>query len=256
MVEALPRQRLDHIAHRLDGALRARVQRCHTRFFQVAGRLPAPRSLVAQPRQRLDATGTRLGRALSANTQAHHTRHVRIASRLHHRLLEVRMARAADRLDGLGRRARQCLAKTASVRRARLERASGRLQPTPIRHRVERCGERLDTLARRLERAFAGGLAERRQALHGQAKLLASLGYQSVLARGFALVRDSAGATIRSAHAVTSGETLEIEFADGRVQAEARGEVSAGRGTRSGPAPSGKPAAPAKKPAKGQGTLF
>lgn len=253
---ALPRQRLDHIANRLDGALRARVQRCHTRFFQVAGRLPAPRSLVAQPRQRLDATGTRLGRALSANTQAHHTRHVRIASRLHHRLLEVRMARAADRLDGLGRRARQCLAKTASVRRARLERASGRLQPTPIRHRVERCGERLDTLARRLERAFAGGLAERRQALHGQAKLLASLGYQSVLARGFALVRDSAGATIRSAHAVTSGETLEIEFADGRVQAEARGEVSAGRGTRSGPAPSGKPAAPAKKPAKGQGTLF
>ncbi|WP_072391762.1 exodeoxyribonuclease VII large subunit [Hyphomicrobium sp. CS1GBMeth3] len=254
---ALPRQRLDHAAHRLDGALRARVQRCHTRFFQVAGRLPSPRSLVVQHRQRIDATGVRLGRALSANTQAHHTRHVRIASRLHHRLLEVRISRAADRLDGLGRRARECLGKTASVRRARLERASGRLQPAPIRHRVERCGERLDALSRRMQRAFASGLAERRQALGGQAKLLSSLGYHSVLARGFALVRDGTGATIRSAHAVASGQVLEIEFADGRVQAEAKGEASAGRASRGGPPPSGKAATSVpKKPAKGQGTLF
>ncbi|HYD15987.1 MAG TPA: exodeoxyribonuclease VII large subunit [Hyphomicrobium sp.] len=255
---AQPRQRLDHIAHRLDGALRARVQRCHTRFFQVAGRLPSPRTLVTNQRQRIDATGVRLGRALSANTQAHHTRHVRITSRLHPRLLETRLTRAADRLESLERRARDSLGKTASVRRARLERASGRLQPAPIRHRVERCGERLETLERRIQRALAAQLAQRRHALDGQAKLLGSLGYHSVLARGFALVRNADGVTVRSAQAVALGQELEIEFADGRVRAEAKSQAAA---TRTKPpetsAAAPKPApSPQKKQPKDQGSLF
>jgi exodeoxyribonuclease VII large subunit len=258
---ALPRQRLDHVAHRLAGALSARVQRCHTRFFQVAGRLPAPRTLVIHPRQRLDATGLRLGRALTANTQAHHTRHVRIAARLSPRLLEGRIARAGDRLDGLGRRARQCLAKTASVRRARLEKLAGGLSPAPIRHRVERCGERVDTLARRIERAIAANLAQRRNILDGQAKLLSSLGYQSVLARGFALVRTLDGATVRAAAPLTAGEDVEIEFADGRVLAGIKGPTGTkkmGAATRQpAPEPAKQPAqTPQKKPPKDQGSLF
>jgi exodeoxyribonuclease VII large subunit len=263
---ALPRQRLDTITHRLDGALKARVQRGHTRFAQIAGRLPSPRSLVVQHRQRIDATGLRLARALSANTQAHHTRHVRIASRLAPRLLEIRFTRAADRLDSLERRARDALARTASGRRARLERASGRLQPAPIRHRVERAGERLDTLTRRIQRALAGSLAQHRRALDGQAKLLASLGYQSVLARGFALVRDADGTMVRSAHSVASGQNLEIEFADGRVRTTASDQPrTPGGGTSPPPAASrGEPrktsekpaAAPQKAPPKDQGSLF
>lgn len=206
---ALPRQRLDSIAHRLDGALRARVQRCHTRFFQVAGRLPPPRALVIHPRRALDATGLRLGRALSANTQAHHTRHVRIAARL---------------------------------------------RPAPIRLRLERCGERLEALDRRIGRALAASLAERRHALSGQAKLLVSLGYHSVLARGFALVRDAEGAMVRTARAVTPGQELEIEFADGRVRADARDGQAA---TEAGKKPSDAPApGPRKRPGKDQGSLF
>jgi exodeoxyribonuclease VII large subunit len=211
---ALPRQRLDHIAHRLDGALRARVQRGHTRFAQVAGRLPAPRSLVVYRRQRIDATSLRLGRALNANTQAHHTRHVRIASRL---------------------------------------------RPTQIRHRIERSAERLDTLERRIRRALSAGLAQRRHTLDGQAKLLGSLGYHSVLARGFALVRDADGTMVRSAHAVTPGRELDIEFADGRVTADAReiAPATSGPAGKSQPPQREKPAAPAPKPpAKGQGSLF
>ncbi len=205
---ALPRQRLDHVAHRLDGALRTRVQRSHTRFLQVAGRLPSPRSLIVHHRQRIDATGMRLGRALSANTQAHHTRHARIAARL---------------------------------------------RPAPIHLRLERSGERLDTLTRRIERALTSTFAQRRNALNGHAKLLASLGYHSVLARGFALVRDVDGKMVRSAHAVAPGQNLEVEFADGRVAAEAKGP---GTSTRT-PKPLEKPAvAPAKPPAKDQGSLF
>jgi exodeoxyribonuclease VII large subunit len=210
---SLPRQRLDHAGHRLDGALRSRVQRSHTRFFQVAGRLPSPRTLVAHHRQRMDATGPRLGRALSANTQAHHTRHVRIAARL---------------------------------------------RPAPIHMRIERGTERLDTLARRIERALAAGLAQRRHALDGQAKLLGSLGYHSVLARGFALVRNADGATVRTAAAVVMGQELDIEFADGRVRAEAKNseiKSSEGKEAPQRPARSTPPSAP-KRTAKDQGTLF
>jgi exodeoxyribonuclease VII large subunit len=205
---ALPRQRLDHIAHRLDGALRSRVQRGHTRFLQVSGRLPGPRSLVVHHRQRIDATGIRLGRALSANTQAHHTRHARI---------------------------------------------SARLRPAPISLRIERCGERLDTLTRRIERALAATLAQRRNALDANAKLLGTLGYHSVLARGFALVRKADGTMLRSAHTVTPGETVEIEFSDGRIAAETKGEASAPRAAKT----LEKPAAPApKRSDKDQGSLF
>lgn len=254
---ALPRQRLDSVAHRLDGALRARVQRCHTRFFQVAGRLPHPRTLVLHPRRGLDTTAARLGRALASNTQAHHMRHVRIAARLSPGLLSNRLHRAADRLDSLDRRARECLGRTASVRRARLERASGRLQPAPIRHRVERCQERLEVLTRRARLAVDGRLAQHRNALDGQAKLLGSLGYQSVLARGFALVRDVDGAMVRAARAVTAGQALEIEFADGRIRADAR---ESGRGIAPPDAPStasDTPVPPPKKPPSGgQGSLF
>ena len=258
---ALPRQRLDSVAHRLDGALRARVQRCHTRFFQVAGRLPHPRNLVVPPRRALDTTSARLGRALSGNTQAHHTRHVRIAARLNPGLLSNRLHRAADRLDSLDRRARESLGRTASVRRARLERASGRLQPAPIRHRVERCQERLDALSRRARLALDSRLAHHRNALDGQAKMLGSLGYHIVLARGFALVRDADGAMIRAAGAVTAGQALEIEFADGRIKADAR-DGGGGKGgqvaqSEDPSTPSVPPVvAPNKVPRGGQGSLF
>lgn len=261
---ALPRQRLDTIGHRLDGALRTRVQRCETRFAQVAGRMPSPRALVVQPRHRLDTTGARLARALAANTQSHHTRHVRIASRLNAGLLQNRLGRAADRLDHLERRARDCLGRTASIRRAQLQHAAGRLQPAPIRHRIERNRERIESLAARTQRAVSNVIERRRRMLDGQSKLLGSLGYQSVLARGFALVRDGSGAMLRSASAAAPGQALQIEFADGRIGAHVDTEGRAPTvETRAEPAKDrpAEPARPATEPPRkrspgDQGSLF
>uniref|UniRef100_UPI0025FD2627 exodeoxyribonuclease VII large subunit n=1 Tax=uncultured Hyphomicrobium sp. TaxID=194373 RepID=UPI0025FD2627 len=215
-----------------------------------------------QPRQRIDTASARLGRALASNTQAHHTRHIRVTSRLHTGLLANRLARAADRLDSFERRARECLRKTAAVRRAQLQHAAGRLQPAPIRHRVDRCGERLDAQTTRARRAMAAALDRGRRQLDGHGKLLASLGYQSVLARGFALVRDTTGAMIRSTAATQAGQAIQIEFADGRISADVTGTAGPGR-SPSGPAPSapsssGEKAPPAARPraTKGQGSLF
>jgi exodeoxyribonuclease VII large subunit len=52
-------------------------------------------------------------------------------------------------------------------------------------------------------------------------RLLTAVSYRGVLARGFALVRDSDGAPLRTASAIDPGAQLDIEFADGRVSARA-----------------------------------
>jgi len=52
-------------------------------------------------------------------------------------------------------------------------------------------------------------------------QLLTALSYHSVLARGFALVRDEAGHPLHAAADVGAGARLELEFSDGRVAATA-----------------------------------
>ena len=77
----------------------------------------------------------------------------------------------------------------------------------------------------RLDRSQAGRLttllARSRAKLDGEAKLLQTLGYHHVLARGFALVRVADGTMLRRAAEVKPGSALDIEFADGHVEAHA-----------------------------------
>jgi exodeoxyribonuclease VII large subunit len=61
------------------------------------------------------------------------------------------------------------------------------------------------------------------------AQLLNALGYHKVLERGFTLVRDGEGHPIRSAAAIAANDSLEIEFADGRVPAIASGGTAPAR---------------------------
>jgi exodeoxyribonuclease VII large subunit len=99
---------------------------------------------------------------------------------------------------------------------------------------------------------------EARIAHSGQ--LLAALSYRSVLARGFALVRDEAGHPVHAAAAVEPGARMSIEFSDGRVGATADGDrrvetaapasppKEAARETKSAPKRASKPV--------DQGSLF
>jgi exodeoxyribonuclease VII large subunit len=208
--------RLGTAAHRAIDSMRAHLR-------AAARGLPRRSDLLALPRQRFDAIDRRLGRALLANTRAHGMQLARSTSRLHIRLLEARLARARDRLDAMGRRADASLARITAPRRARLERVAGRLGPQPIIDRIGRSGERLEELGRRARQSVLARVAQSRRQLDGSAKLLASLGYQGVLQRGYALVRDSEGRTLRSAAEIAAGQRLDIELADGHVDAQALG---------------------------------
>src|SRR5262245_52832352 len=145
------------------------------------------------------------------------------------------------------------LVPSAGPKRARLERIVGRLSPTLLLVRLQRARERLEVLAGRLTRARLADFDGRRARLDGLAKLLRSLSYQGALQRGFALVRDANGRSIRSAGAVMAGQRLDIELVDGHVAAAAEQSASA----RAAPLLPAKPKARAKaRGGEGQGSLF
>ena len=206
---------------RLATAARRALEGMRAHLRAAARGLPRRGDLLALPRQRFDAVERRLGRALLANTRAHAIQLARSTARLNTRLLAVRLVRTYDRLDALGRRAAASLTRATGPKRARLERAAGRLSPQPIGERVARCHERLQGLAVRARRSVLARVGEHKRHLDGCGKLLASLSYHGVLRRGYALVRDSAGRTLRAARDIAGGQLIDIELADGRVDAQA-----------------------------------
>jgi exodeoxyribonuclease VII large subunit len=248
---------------RLATGARRMLESARAHLKAAARGLPRLEDLVALPRQHFDALEKRLGLALLANTRAHHMRHVRTSSRLHPRLLGVRFGRARDRLDAFSRRNVDALSRSAAARRTRFERVAGRMQLEAVRQRVAFGGERLGALEARSKQALRNRISAGRRQLDGYAKLLGSLSYQSVLQRGFALVRDNSGHTVRKAAELHVGDHLDLEFTDGRAIAETR-EVNLGQ-SKKGTAPASPPSRPSPtRPARarrgggssGQGSLF
>jgi exodeoxyribonuclease VII large subunit len=218
-IEGLARRQLSCWARGLDAR--------RTELRAAARALPGADALLALPRQKLDALAERLPRALKANAGIHHKQYLRCATRLAPSLLRTRVRAEAERVANLISRARRCTEVHRDKRRQRYATVGGRLDAAvraniaAHRQRIVRDRERVAALSERgtrglnrlIERCFA--------ALERADKLLGALSYQGVLARGFALVRDGAGAPIRSAAAVSTGQALDIEFADGRVAATA-----------------------------------
>jgi exodeoxyribonuclease VII large subunit len=139
--------------------------------------------------------------------------------------LQDLVALPRQRFDETDRRLSRALLANTRAHATRLARVSGRLSPAPILQKHSRCGERLQVLDRRAGRALLNRVAVSRRVLDGKAALLKSLGYQGILLRGFALVRNEAGQTIRQAASVVAGSVLNVEFSDGRIAATADGPV-------------------------------
>jgi exodeoxyribonuclease VII large subunit len=222
--------------------------------------LPRRQDLLALPRQRYDAVERRLGRALLENTRAHERRLVRVATRLGPQLIAARIERADARLAGLWRQATASLASLTAGQRLRLERAGSRLAPQKLADRVARGAERTAALHARLRQGVLIALGARRRYLESCGKLLATLSYQGVLKRGFALVRDTRSRSVRSVRQVAPGQRLDIELADGHVAADAKAADQAGE-VRPGPGTPARPGELRRSKSKagsdeGQGSLF
>ena len=129
------------------------------------------------------------------------------------------LALPRQRFDAVERRLGRALIANTRAHHLRHARIASRLSPRLVTVRIERTRERLEAGAVRAVRAFSASVVSERRRLDSLAALARSLSYQSVLGRGFALVRDDAGRTLRRRQGIAEGQILAIEFSDGVIDA-------------------------------------
>ena len=271
---------LDRLGARHGGAMLRRIATARDSLRATARALPSGVDLLGLPRQRLDRAATLLPSALRKGADARRLAVARAGTRLAGQSPGARLARAGERLKALEARLGRASALAQERRRQRLDTVTARLGAAlkgraalALQENRNRA-QRLDVLAGRLSVGVARGIERRDARLIALSQLLGTLGYRSVLRRGFALVRDAAGQPVRSAAGVAPGAELGLEFTDGLVGVTARGPGGGGpdRGGADGPPetapvpPASRPRAarpkpptvpkPSRPPASRQGSLF
>jgi exodeoxyribonuclease VII large subunit len=156
---------------------------------------------------------------------------------------EALFAQPRQRFDAAAERLSGALRRNLQAHRAELVEVAALLRPRTISRRFDLARERIGMLEARARRAHKARHEASLRALGALTRILDSISYRSVLARGFALVRGEDGKVRRAAAALSPGESLTLVFADGQAAAMAGG-------TRPD-----KPARP-KKPGTDQGSLF
>ncbi|MDD3443904.1 MAG: exodeoxyribonuclease VII large subunit [Zavarzinia sp.] len=130
---------------------------------------------------------------------------------------------AEQRLDDLGDRLPRALLGLIGDRRRRLAEVAGGLRPQVLTGEIGQKQAMFEQWAARLAPATLRRIDDGARSLAASAQMLESLSYQRVLARGYAVVRHE-GQLTSSARGIRPGDSLEIEFADGKLGAVAAGD--------------------------------
>ncbi|WP_372425258.1 exodeoxyribonuclease VII large subunit [Salinarimonas chemoclinalis] len=256
-------------ARRHEDAILRRLERLRADLRSAARALPRAEDLTATQRQRLDLAAARLAPALAANARAYEQRLADAARRLERGSPRVRLTRARGRLEAIAGRPERALAGAIARRRDRLDGLAARLVAGRgrlvdlERARIAHGRKQVDALGSRLRGLARAGVRERTRTLASVWQLAESLSWRSVLARGYALVRDADGTPVRRATAIAPGAALTLELADGTIAARAEGGGARGpssadppRGPAARPKPARAAKAPAPSAARAQGSLF
>ena len=159
--------------------------------------------------------GARQSRAVRRAMEQRQTR-VTSAARALPRPDDV-LALARQRFDGAAGRLVQALRSNLQQQRGAFERISGRVSIRPVAQQLASHRESLQRLSQQANRAAMRGLDNRRSALGASSKLLASLSYQSVVQRGFAVVRAADGSVLETAEAANKEGRFSVQFQDDSV---------------------------------------
>lgn len=186
----------------------AHLTRRRTELERSARGLPDPRMLLGLATQRLDD----------------------LSERLRLRSPKDVLRGKTERLDMLARRLTELVGGLVKNEQRHLERTATRLVPAHILALIARAAPVLTDRGQRLEAAARRRIDRDHARLEGLGKLLDSLGYRQVLARGYALVRSSAtGQVISNVETARNEARLALVFHDGELH------VSAGKaGKRAG----------------------
>jgi exodeoxyribonuclease VII large subunit len=196
---------LADLARRHIGAAWRFVDARKSQLRALARALPQGDRMLALRRQQLDSFETRLFAVRSRACERLSLGLARLAHRLSQQSPHARIAQKKERLRGLALR-------LAYARAARVRLETERLAAARVR---------FNSLVQRMKNNMASGLVIRKDRVNAASKLLGTLDYHQVLARGFALVRDENHKLLRSAREVADKARLDIEFADGHRSAVA-----------------------------------
>ena len=233
MTLALPSRRLDEASGRLGRALERSTDRARARFERVEDRT-GPQQLTASLRER----ARRLGEIDRNRPRA-----------------LARLARnAADRLRLAGRAHATALGTGLRAQRRLLDATGARLRIDTTAAAADRATDRFTRVANRFDRSVSEGARLRRSRLDGAERLLESLSFKGVLARGFAVLRDADGTPLAGVETLASGDGFTAQMHDGRVDATVTtGSRKAAKSRSRAPAKrSSEPAQPKRE----QGSLF
>ncbi|MEO9461878.1 MAG: exodeoxyribonuclease VII large subunit [Marinomonas sp.] len=131
----------------------------------------------------------------------------------------------AQRLDDLSERLRRGLTDRAAEGRTRLAGTASRLSPHMLSRSVQDARAKLNN-ARLVPQLVTRPMLQQREKLDALARLASQFHPEKPLERGYAIVRDSAGAAVTSRKAAAEHAALGLQFADGTL------EVGAGSGAK------------------------
>ncbi len=235
---------LADLARRRDLAVARLLDRRRGDVRALVRALPAAEGVTAVARQRLDRADERAGVAAAGLAARAHLDLARLHGRLTRQAPLRRLLQRRQDLASLEQRLVFCLERGTERRARQLAQDAQRLgsAASTLRQDLARRREARERAGAALARVWKAGVAARATGVERCGKLLDALGYRQVLARGFALMRDAAGAPVRSVAAIKQGGTFDVELADGHVAV-----VPTGRA---------RPAAARAQPKREQGTLF
>ena len=136
-----------------------------------------------------------------------------------------KLAQAQQRYDDLADRLPRALGVGLRAQRARLEASFAKLRPASLRREVADYRRRLDDAMARLGRVVVRRREDADAALLQRVKLLESLSYRNVLARGYAMIMDADGRALQSVEQLAPGQDVTIELRDGRRDATIQGST-------------------------------
>lgn len=218
--------RLAEAQARLTRCSQQHIDRPRQRLRDLARALGRPTALTEGARQRLDLWAGRLDQALYGLVRTR--RHQLAARPMPVALLRRFTDRKAHALHGLEHRLDAAAARRLERRRDRTTAMGERLDASLVRvvaatrRAITVQDHKLADLTRRLDLATQRAIRTRGDALQRMDRMRQSLGYTETLKRGFVVVHGPDG-VITSAQAARQMPQVELEFADGRINARPEG---------------------------------
>lgn len=252
--------------YRLEQAMQRSIRHSRMQVTGLARGLPRPQDLVASASQSLDMFAQRLSQSLERLAQSGSSQLALLAQRLSPRMMVQDCNRRRQHIAPLAHRLDRALRTRYQQKSLSMQPLANRLHPRLL-HMVLK--PRQYDWDQRLNRQMTARLKWCREQLVGLSRQLALVSHESVLARGFALVRDPHGEAVRDADRIAVGQMVHIQTArgtpfqaqrtDGAVISPAQSHPVAGAGSPAGSqSPDAAPRRPSRKPVppSDQGDLF